>query len=689
MSTVNSKPVLFEGKFLESPCMLIPKLPIYLSGTLLLLSSITANIALAQRELDLDRYVEEAQKWEDDIQRFQRLNQEEVRPDDSILFVGSSSFRLWETMAHDLAPYPVIRRGFGGAKISDVLVHLPRIIGNVKFRAIVFFVGGNDVWGNDDDKTPAEILACTEKLIADVREQHPSKPIFFIEITPSPRRVDLDAKELLLNKSLRDACLAADDVHFIETRTAFLENGQRTETWFADDQLHLNRKGYELWAKLIKKRLADVLASSTGTGYFRVAEVNGKWHVLDPAGKPFFLRGVNHYGDGTHMPWVRQRYANSKAWRMSVRDRVRDWGFNYLPPSIGPSAIDPQTVEGKLTRARLVTRTPEWPAADYAELDFPFTIFLEYPRQYMAGTNLPDVFSAEFVAALDARCREICEPLKGNRNLIGYHFCHNPPWHPQVDSFDMWIESTTKPGSAGRREWVRLMQRIYGTVDRWRETYGIPIESWEDIETLDDPLRGYISRRRLLADKQAFMRLICEQWYRSYHDAIRKYDTHHLILGDRNTLHLQPLPAYAISIMSKYVDVLSVNVMGPRNTVYGVMEDATRHWDGPIHLADTGACVYSPETTRSGYPSRDLNEFETVYSDLMKMGAVHPQIVGFGWCGFYETPPPGARGGIVDVRTGDPLPERLVVIRKWNAWMAKQATVADSSHAAKELGSRP
>ena len=126
-----------------------------------------------------------------------------------------------------------------------------------------------------------------------------------------------------------------------------------------------------------------------------------------------------------------------------------------------------------------------------------------------------------------------------------------------------WIIACTQPGSAGLMEWTRLMQRIYGTIDRWREVYGVPIKQWSDIEKLNDPLRGYISAGKQLEDMDAFMALICEQWYRVYHDTIRKYDTNHLILGDRNTLHLQPpLQPWAISIMRRYVDVLSVNEIG-------------------------------------------------------------------------------------------------------------------------------
>ena len=124
--------------------------------------------------------------------------------------------------------------------------------------------------------------------------------------------------------------------------------------------------------------------------------------------------------------------------------------------------------------------------------------------------------------------------------------------------------------------------------------------------------------------------------------------------------------------MKRYVDVLSVNVMGPPKTIYAVLEQVTRHWDGPIHLADTGAGLYTGEPAKAAYTSENLTEFEEVYSGIMKMGVTHPQIIGFGWCGFYETPHPGGRSGLVDCRTGDPLPERLAIMKKWNLWMESQ-----------------
>ncbi len=382
-----------------------------------------------------------------------------------------------------------------------------------------------------------------------------------------------------------------------------------------------------------------------------------------------FLSGIPYFQRDIELASGLQQLGTVAAWRESLRDRNKSWGFNYLPPSIGPTAIDPSTVEKPHGRHNLITRTPEWTAEQYAELNFPFTIFLEYPKQYMSGNDLPDVFSEEFEKGVDRRCREVCLPLKDNPNLIGYHYTQNPPWHPQAKSFDLWIDAITKPGMAGRTAWIELMKRIYGSVERWAEVYGIPINNWDEIEDLDDPLRGYVYERKHLADRKAFMQRICQRWYQVHHDAIRRYDTNHLILGDRNTLHLQPLPDYAIRIMKPYVDVLSVNVMGPPPIVYGVLEDATRVWDGPIHLADTGSGIYSGGLPKSTYQARDLAEFEKVYAGMMQMGVEHPQIIGFGWCGFYETPHPGGRSGLVDVATGEPLSDRLEIVIRWNKWM--------------------
>jgi len=407
--------------------------------------------------------------------------------------------------------------------------------------------------------------------------------------------------------------------------------------------------------------------------FFHLKQINNKWFLISPDGEPFFMRGANHYADGTYLPLNRdEKYGDTKAFREAVKDRHVEWGFNYLPPSIGPSEIDEKTIiptvgpDGKTRPRGKGHRTAEWSAADYAEADFPFTPFLGFPRQYMGGgSEWPDVFSKEFRAGVDQRCREMCQPLKDNPNLIGYHFCQNPPWHPHADSFFDWCHAIVVNDPDARRQWAQLMHRIYGTIDRWRETYSAPLNSFEDLYDFEWPMNGKISAVNLRRDKIAFMKRVCDEWYKVYTESIRKYDPNHLILGDRNSVHLQPLPDWAIHIMTKYIDVVSINVMGPMHVALKEMEQITEHWDGPIHCADTGAGIYKTHP-QSAYMCKDYDEFEDVYSTYVRLGIEHPQVIGLGWCGYFETQ--SMRSGLVDSVTDEPDPGKITPIKKWNAW---------------------
>ncbi len=108
-------------------------------------------------------------------------------PADSILFMGSSSIRLWDTLARDMAPYPVIQRGYGGAKFQDLAVFAERIVDPHEFRAVVIFVA-NDIVGKDSDLKPEEVAALYKEVVATVREKDAESPVFLIAITPTKSR---------------------------------------------------------------------------------------------------------------------------------------------------------------------------------------------------------------------------------------------------------------------------------------------------------------------------------------------------------------------------------------------------------------------------------------------------------------------------------------------------------------------
>jgi hypothetical protein len=204
----------------------------------------------------------EVRSWEEEIRKFEHLDSLENYPRDAILFVGSSSIRLWSTLTRDMYPYPVIQRGYGGAKLSDLSVYAERIIYPHPCRAIVLFVA-NDISGSDDDKEPGEVVGLFRSVLKTIRKKFPDTPVFWIAITPTVLRWQVWPQIAKVNEGIRKVCEKNDHVYFIKTDYAFLDNNAQPDTTlFQPDRLHLNEEGYTVWTKIIRKSLSEVLDSN-------------------------------------------------------------------------------------------------------------------------------------------------------------------------------------------------------------------------------------------------------------------------------------------------------------------------------------------------------------------------------------------------------------------------------------------
>lgn len=220
-------------------------------------------LASADKPLDIEQYRTEAvEKWEEDIAQLEAKDAEENHPDDSILFIGSSSIRLWKEIEEDLSPYHPIQRGFGGSKFSDLGIYADRLITPHRFRAVVIFCA-NDIAGKDTDKTPEEVVELFSFLRAKIRKHNPDAPVFYIPVTPTPKRWDVYPVVRKANLAIRDLCLSDPNTHYIGTESIFLDAaGQPRPEFFVEDQLHLNRDGYLRWSAAVKSHLDTVLGGA-------------------------------------------------------------------------------------------------------------------------------------------------------------------------------------------------------------------------------------------------------------------------------------------------------------------------------------------------------------------------------------------------------------------------------------------
>jgi len=204
----------------------------------------------------LKEYKETANKWQKDIVKLEKLNESEKYSDNAILFIGSSSIRLWKSIQQDLAPYEPIRRAYGGARYTDLIHFTERLVSPHNVKAVGIFVA-NDITGGVKDLSPKEVLNLTKFIVKQIRKSH-NGSIFFIETTPTLKRWKAWPNISLANDLIKAFCESDNKLYYISTRDFYIgENAVPTEWLFVRDKLHLNRKGYKLWGDIIRRNLND------------------------------------------------------------------------------------------------------------------------------------------------------------------------------------------------------------------------------------------------------------------------------------------------------------------------------------------------------------------------------------------------------------------------------------------------
>jgi lysophospholipase L1-like esterase len=192
-------------------------------------------------------------KWEKAIEDFEAEDEKSPPAADAVLFVGSSSIRLWDLKA-SFPGLATINRGFGGSQMSDVVKYAGRIVTPYKPRAIVLYEGDNDLAAKE---TPAQVAADFEAFLKLVRAELPTTPVVVIGCKPSPKRWAIIEQQRELNRLLAERC--KDDGHatFVDVEKPMLNaEGQPRAELFREDMLHLNAEGYALWTSLVGPLIA-------------------------------------------------------------------------------------------------------------------------------------------------------------------------------------------------------------------------------------------------------------------------------------------------------------------------------------------------------------------------------------------------------------------------------------------------
>jgi lysophospholipase L1-like esterase len=171
-----------------------------------------------------------------------------------ILFTGSSSIRIWKSLGTDFPKHNTLNRGFGGSEMKDLLFYADQLIIKHNPKEIFIYEGDNDI---NSGKSPDEILETAGQLLTLIRTKLPKNvKVVFIAAKPSLARWHLKETYLIYNQKLKTWTDQQKKVEFVDVWTPMIDaNGEVLKDIFIQDGLHLNAKGYKIWAATIKEFL--------------------------------------------------------------------------------------------------------------------------------------------------------------------------------------------------------------------------------------------------------------------------------------------------------------------------------------------------------------------------------------------------------------------------------------------------
>jgi len=209
----------------------------------------SAAFALAQSPLPGVSAQAAADRWEETMAAFAAADLKNAPPVGGVVFVGSSSIRLWNDLEEQFEDARVLKRGFGGSRLTDCVKHLDRLVIAYQPRLVMLYAGDNDL---AEGGSPEEILERVKAFADGVHGRLPDTQVTFISIKPSPARRALIGKARAANELVRAYAETHPRVDYIDVFTPMLAaDGAPRAELFRKDALHLNDQGYALWRKII------------------------------------------------------------------------------------------------------------------------------------------------------------------------------------------------------------------------------------------------------------------------------------------------------------------------------------------------------------------------------------------------------------------------------------------------------
>lgn len=193
-------------------------------------------------------------RYQRDITNYQKENKRLKDLSCDVLFLGSSSINLWDTIYEDFAPLKLIRRSYGGATLRDMIYNYNTIAKGYTPKSILLYVE-NDLGNHKEGINAVKCFDLFRIFIDKLKKDYPNTPLIVVSLKPSQHKADQLKDQLLVNALLEENATAQGYTYVDITKVMYDEAGNLRTDIFKEDKLHMNAEGYKLWTAILKPLL--------------------------------------------------------------------------------------------------------------------------------------------------------------------------------------------------------------------------------------------------------------------------------------------------------------------------------------------------------------------------------------------------------------------------------------------------
>ena len=210
---------------------------------------LTCTQVIAQSE-KMDQH--DSSRWAKSIAAFEKEDLSKPPRQNGILFVGSSSIRMW-SLDKSFPNMIATNRGFGGSQLADSVQYFDKLIMPHKPKMIVLYAGDNDI---NAGKSPERVFADFAEFVAIMSRHLPDTKLSYVAIKPSLKRWHLFPPMRRANALIESYCKQHPQLDYVDVVKPMLNSdGKPRPELFAKDGLHMNAAGYKIWTEILKQKL--------------------------------------------------------------------------------------------------------------------------------------------------------------------------------------------------------------------------------------------------------------------------------------------------------------------------------------------------------------------------------------------------------------------------------------------------